>query len=460
MHVEPTKDWSAGYFSQYHVYPYYPDFLRYQPEYKSFRTEDGERDPYAAYLNELRAHHKGIPLMIGEFGVPSSRGMAHHGPLGRDQGYHSEEEQSEMNADMLRVIREQGFDGGILFEWTDEWFKFTWNTVELELPEQRRDRWRNRLTNEENFGVISTEAGKSAKKTIQVDGKRSDWAERPGDGVKGFFARLSNRALGNVPGVTKSEYEDFDLSLTHDEAYLYMRLDKHSGEWNFPKDEVNVGFGTLPNGAPNADPAPGLSFPDGGTQFLMQIKDKDDARIEVNSAYDQHTWLYADQLNLMPDPEASKVAAAGDFLPWRLALNRGLYLPQTKKDAPFEDIDVGVLRRGSSDPESSEFYSLSDWYVKGDVIELRIPWMLLGFTDPSSKKVWNYPYEAGKFEPAETAGVRVYPDVRAAGDSDEKEIQPLEYTWSGWDEPTSHERKKKGYSILREAFANKQLEKP
>ena len=461
MHVEPTKDWSAGYFSQYHVYPYYPDFLRYQPEYQSFRTKDGKKDPYAAYLNDLRDHHKGIPLMIGEFGVPSSRGMAHHGPLGRDQGYHTEKEQGAMDADMLKIIREQGFDGGILFEWTDEWFKFTWNTIELELPGTRRDMWRNRLTNEEHFGVISTEAGQSAKKTIQVDGKTSDWDRRAGGGVGGFFGRLSDRFAGKAStSVTDGVYKDFDLSIAHDEAYLYMLLKKRDGEWSFPEDEVNVGFGTLGDGAPSSDLAPGLDFPYGGTQFLMQIKGEDDARIEVNSAYDQHTWLYANQLDLRPAPKASQKASAGDFLPWNLALNRGLYLPQTEQKVPFEEIDVGRLRRGISDPESSEFYSLSDWYAKGDVLEVRIPWMLLGFTDPSSKRVWDYPYKAGKLEPVKVENLRVYPDVRASGDTGEQEIKPLSYVWNGWDETTYHERKKKGYGILREAFTRKELETP
>ena len=138
MHVEPTSAWKAGYFAQYHVYPYYPDFLRYEPKYQTYRNAEDEIDPYAGYLHELRAHHKGIPLFVGEFGVPSSRGTAHRGPLGRDQGYHTEEEQGKMDAGLLEQIRDEGFDGGILFEWTDEWFKYTWNTTDLEIPQSRR----------------------------------------------------------------------------------------------------------------------------------------------------------------------------------------------------------------------------------------------------------------------------------------------------------------------------------
>jgi hypothetical protein len=82
---------------------------------------------------------------------------------------------------MLDEMRSEGLDGSILFAWHDEWFKFTWNTIELELPVNRRQNWRNRLTNEENFGVIATEVGESPEQTIQVDGATEDWDRRVED---------------------------------------------------------------------------------------------------------------------------------------------------------------------------------------------------------------------------------------------------------------------------------------
>ena len=45
----------------------------------------------------------------------------------------------------------------MLFEWLDEWFKFTWNTWDLEQPPERRALWRNALTNEEQFGLIAAD---------------------------------------------------------------------------------------------------------------------------------------------------------------------------------------------------------------------------------------------------------------------------------------------------------------
>ena len=462
MHVEPTEAWKAGYFAQYHAYSYYPDFLRYQMDYQTYEDSDGEVDPYAAYLNELRAHHEGIPLLVGEFGVPSSRGLAHYGPLGRDQGYHSEEEQGEMDAEMLHEMRREGLDGGIVFAWHDEWFKFTWNTIDLELPRDRRQNWRNRLTNEENFGVIATEAGESPEQAVQEDGATEDWDRRVEDADGNLLDWLPNRPERRIPQVRQREYEGFDLSVSHDEAYVHLLLQKHEGEWDFSEEELDLGFGTLPDGSPTADPTPGLTFPDGGIQFLLQMRGEEDSRMLVNSGYDQHIWLYVDQLGMLTDPGTNTDVSAGQFLPWTLAVSRGLYLPQTRENVPFEEVDVGVMRKGISDPLSPEFDNLADWYAEGSVLEIRVPWMLLGFTDPSSLQVWDYPYEAAALEPVTTEGLRVYPALRPAkGSRPTEEVETTEYTWEGWDQPTFYERKKESFYILSESFrTGKQLEEP
>lgn len=436
MHMEPTDAWTAGYFASYHVYPYYPDFLRYDPEYADYRRDDGEVDPYAGYTADLRAHHEGIPLLVTEFGVPSSRGLAHRGPLGRDQGMHTEEEQGRMDADMLRDLREEGLDGGILFAWQDEWFKYTWNTVELELPSERRSLWRNRLTNEEHFGVVAVEPGESAEEMVTLDGDPEDFRDRP--------------------GLVERGYPGFDLSVTHDEANLYLLFEKKQGDWDLANEELDVGFGSIPGGSDSADPVPGATFP-GGIQFLLRMRGEENSRMLVESAYDQHTWLYTEKLGMLPDENAgAKGAHAGDFLPWKLAVSRALDLPQTGERIPFEEFEAGIMRPGTTDPESPEFDNLADWHAEGDILEVRIPWMLLGYTDPSSRQVWDYPYEADELRPVDAGDLRVHPLLR--GDGGETSVEPLAYSWEGWDEPVYHEREKESYGIMREAFANKELE--
>ena len=453
MHIAPTSSWKAGYFASYHIYPAFPDFMRYEEKYLSYRTADGTKDPYAGYLHELRAHHKGIPLFASEYGTSSARGMAHRGALGRNQGFHTEEAQGKINADLLDDIHNEGLDGGVLFSWQDEWFKFAWNTAALEIP-GRRPIWLNHLTNEQNYGVIATEPGESIEDTIHLDGKTDDWEKRTGgpDGLMDIPDWMADRVTGRVPGVEEQGYEDFDLGVTHDEAYLYLLLKKKEGSWRLPSEDVDVGFGSLPGGSDNADKAPGVAFPDGGIQFLLQIKGDKDSHLWVNSAYDQYTWHYGKKLGYIPHPVIEDDPQKGVFLPWKLALNFPLTLPQTKRKIPFEDYEVGKMKPGITDPSDPDYNSLADWYARGDVLEVRIPWTMLGYTDPSTLRVWDYPYKADGINSVTADGLRIYPTDRNPDQTSHEEIEPLDYSWEGWDQPTYHERKKQSYYLLKKEF--------
>lgn len=180
----------------------------------------------------------------------------------------------------------------------------------------------------------------------------------------------------------------------------------------------------------------------------MKLSGENDSAIYVQSAYDYHAWQYGFVNRMMPWQEAWSQAENGLFLPWRLPVSKPLVLPQSKKPVPFEDVEIGRLHHGTTDPKSAEFNNLADWHAAGSVIEVRVPWMLLGFTDPSSHKVWRYPYQAAAFKMEESKAVRVEPHL--SGNSNPAE--PVAYKWDNWNKPASHERLKQSYPILKEAF--------
>jgi hypothetical protein len=429
-HVGPSPAWTAGYFAAYHIYPYYPDFMRYDPQYQSYRTVTGQVDPYAGYLHAIRAYHQGIPFIVAEFGVPSSRGMAHRAPLDRNQGMHTETEEGQIDAAMLGAIHDEGFDGGIVFAWQDEWHKFTWNTSALELPADRRPMWLNRFTNEEMFGMLAVDPGRLPE-PIYLDGKADDWAHAPGKAVQAFAG--------------------FDLSVVHDEAYLYLLLQKTTGSWSLSRETVYVAFSTLGKGATRADKAPGVSFST-PAEFLLKLNGDQDAHIYVNSAYDQHTFTWGVQTHIVPVDPAWKDPSAGRFLPWRLMLNRPVTLRQSGSKIPGEEIEVGVLKPGMTNPADPAYNSLADWYADGNVLEIRLPWMFLGFTDPSSLSVWQYPYQAGKLTSVSVDSVRVEPHIVSAATPASPAVAPLTYAWAPWDQPRFRERKKAAYDLMAEAI--------
>ncbi|MDD3024495.1 MAG: family 2 glycosyl transferase, partial [Syntrophomonadaceae bacterium] len=318
VHVAPADAWEAGYFAAYHAYPYYPDSLRYQKNYQDYINSNGDKDPYEAYLVQLRKHHAGMPLIIAEFGVPSSRGMAHRGPLERNQGLHSESEQGQMNISMFEAMQRAGVTGGILFAWQDEWFKFTWNTWDLEIPD-RRAMWYNRLTNEENFGLLAVEPG--IETLVILDGNREDW-----DNV--FKLKSSKLNDGST------------LMSTSDEGYLYLCIDRPQG-WIWPQDSLLIGFDTLPGGNQTVNNLE-ISF-ETGIEFLLNLDNNKNGKLQVASSYDQHSYLYGykkKMTNWSPDWEQDN---NGIFLPWKLCLSRPLFLPASKQNIPFDEIEIGQL---------------------------------------------------------------------------------------------------------------------
>jgi hypothetical protein len=74
-----------GIFASYHAYPYYPNFISEQSSYLSFSDADGPNS-YLGYLNDLKNHYSSMPLVIAEFGVPSSWGSAHQSFSGMHHG--------------------------------------------------------------------------------------------------------------------------------------------------------------------------------------------------------------------------------------------------------------------------------------------------------------------------------------------------------------------------------------
>ena len=77
-HIKARQEFKAGLFASYHVYPYYPEMMRYAPELLT----DDPPNPYKHYLNDLNSYHT-MPVVISEFGVPASRGITHFALLVR-----------------------------------------------------------------------------------------------------------------------------------------------------------------------------------------------------------------------------------------------------------------------------------------------------------------------------------------------------------------------------------------
>ncbi|HEV7837583.1 MAG TPA: tetratricopeptide repeat protein, partial [Gemmatimonadaceae bacterium] len=114
VRMRGTAAFPAGVFASYHAYPYYPDFMVVDPGYSAARSPEGPSN-YFGYLRELVSHHGDMPVVISEYGVPSSRGNAHVQPQGWNHGGLSEQEQAVADARLTRDIYAAGAAGAGLF---------------------------------------------------------------------------------------------------------------------------------------------------------------------------------------------------------------------------------------------------------------------------------------------------------------------------------------------------------
>ena len=411
MHLKATRAWPGGFFASYHAYPYYPDFLRLQ------RNLRHARDPYTTYLRQLRAHHRGQAVMVTEFGIPSSLGKAHLGPLGRDQGDHSEREAAKIDARLLAGIRRSGYAGGILFEWTDEWFKRTWNTADEEVPE-RGAFWRNVLTNEEHFGVLATEPG--GRKVVDLDGKDDEWAD---NGSQVLWE--GNESLREVRA-------------THDEAYLYLRLRFDDAA---QRQHFDLGLDVRPGSNRGLPGLPGV-MP--GADVALRIR-KRQVRIWRAAWTDVTAFQYGVRWNYVPVDRRTLKQGSGAWREPQLILNKPYTVPVTGEKRPTELQALSSLRWGS-DRDDSRNTVAGD----GPVLELRLPWALLGFADPSSRAL-TVPHTDGtvgteRLAESAKVGFGIFdPSGRALG-------HPAGHGWEPWQRVRYHERRKAGWHTLRDAF--------
>lgn len=410
-HIRATDAFQAGFFASYHVYPYYPEFLSYDSKY----LQGEDPDPYLQYLQELTDYHT-MPVLISEYGIPASRGIAHQNVVtGMSQGHVSETQQAEWLISMNRDIREAGCAGGLIFTWQDEWFKRNWNTMDYELAD-RRPFWYNPQCPEECFGLLALEPGASSP-AATVDGDDGEWQ-------------------GDIPLI---ESDGLCIYARQDAGYLYLLV--RGEDYDFERDTLYMPIDVAPGRGNTHTEA--LRFAD-GAEFLLRIHSREDSVLTVDANYDAFQFSYSHQHPFFDPLPGQYVQDSGFFNPIYLALNRPLYLPESGIKLPFMRAETGCLQYGSVLEDS-----LADFCAGNGFVELRLPWGLIGFMDPSTRQVMGDLFSGTEILPLATDGVR----LGVAREGTEATVPMALFSWEKWDVPLYHERLKRSYEILRTYFS-------
>ncbi|ABW18172.1 hypothetical protein [Alkaliphilus oremlandii] len=422
--IKKKPSFKPGIFASYHIYPYYPDSMNYQKEYAAYKDESGKVNTYRAYLKDLKKEHT-VPILVAEFGIPATRGIAHKSiHMGYNQGYVDEKSQGEMNASMLLDIYDEGYAGGLIFSWQDEWFKRTWNTQDLDIPDHR-PYWSNAQTNEQGFGLLSFDPG-NIKSISYVDGEVDEWKK-------------------DIPLVST---KGMKLYVKSDEKYLYIMGEIKN--FDFEKQKLLIPIDITPNSGNLKYNTYNLEL-NRPTDMVIVLDKAMEPRIVVDSYYDVFYFAYGKSLGMIDRHPEYEQSNSGNFNPIYLCLNRPLYLPQDQKHLPFEKHETGILLEGNGNPNHKNFNSLTDYAINGENIEIRIPWQLLNVMDPSHKMIMDDFYDQKEITPFKIQGM--YIGGILIEDKTVIVNSVMEYyTWDEWETPTYHERLKPSYYILQKTF--------
>lgn len=372
---------------------------------------------YLAYLRLLNAHHS-MPVVILEFGAGTGRGLAQtNSTTSLREGHFSEGEQGEAIVACWQDILSAGSAGGCVFSWQDEWHKRSWNNL-FAVDFSRSPYWYDAQNSDQHFGLLCFDPGQTS--ACIVDGDPSEWSE---DDILVRYADGSS------------------LSAKYDEGYLYLYA--HKPGFTLGSETLYIPIDTTQKTGATACDELGLSF-DRAVDFLLCIHDEQDT---VLMAQDRYHAIHANFEHEITGRDAYVSPPAKDsqrFEVVQLAV-KDTVSQFVNVPATLDAFDTGVLRLGNADPQSPDYDSLTDFAVSNGHIEIRLPWALINFADPSRMQIHDDYYD-GNYGVEFISIKRLHAGLGTA----EQTIQTGSLSLRGWkNDVTWHERLKPAYYALQ-----------
>ncbi|XTR38767.1 hypothetical protein ACQQ2T_05135 [Paraclostridium tenue] len=411
--IKSKRSLKTGVIATYNIYPSYTDVKEYQ-------------DNIGEYFKKIRDYHK-IPVIIGEFGIPSSRSG---GDFNKDinKGYITEKEQGEALVEVYKAIKSSGIAGCFIFEFQDSWYASSWNTRDSKILD-RSAYWSDAQTYSQNFGLMTFEPGK-LKTTPYPDDSLNDWEEKD----------------------VVSKNNDLSLSLKSDEKYLYFMI-KSKNKIDLKKDDIYIDLDTTPKSGSTKSTQYNLNF-NNPVDFIIRINDLNNSMVAVHEYYNRFNFyenktLYEQRPDLMDHTPNMDY-----FSPIFIATRPKMYVESLKQTQEKLTYETGKLVKGNANPNSKDFNSVADYYIGDNYVEVRIPWGLLNFMDPSTKQIEDDFYKEFKTKPLKIDDIKVGVTLK----EEEKTLSRLNsvtYNLDGWMMPKYHERLKQSYYIVKDELNKK-----
>lgn len=423
--IKATGEYYAGLFAALDIYPYYPEFMNYQPEYLAVKDADGTVNTYRGYLRALKEYYT-VPVVVAEVGLSTSRGIAHSSVMGYDQGGLEETQQGEMVLKMIQDIAREAYAGAMIFSWQDEWFKQTWNTYKY-YPADPAARTPNAQSAEQHYGILAYEPG-ALSPACYPDGDIAEWKE-------------------STPVFSSSEVT---LYINYDEEYLYIMGQTAAG-FDLQKDTLLLPVSLTGRGN-SSSAAYDVQFSQ-NADFLLVLAGQESTRLLVDASYDYFYYEYTVRRKIFQRNKSYEKHDSGIFNPIRMFTSNEIVLPQSGETISPASYEAGLLHYGNANPDSGQYSSLADFCFGEHTFEVRIPWYLLNVLSPAESVCMGdfYGGKAGAAVKTQSFG-SLYIGVGTQGQ--QAPIQLSAFDIEAWGQSTYHARLKKSYDILQKGLAD------
>lgn len=437
-HIQPAEKLESGYFATYRVFRFCDRFMDYLSETQKLELADimAAVDPasrYDGYLELLKRYHT-MPVVAG-FQYSTARGKTKS-----DESALTERQQGENIVQMYEDLVSAGWSGGFISTWQDTWEQKTWNTAFASvLPENSL--WHDLQTAGQNCGIMAFVPGEDEAVCV-VDGDDSEWSKEDQvvDSPEGFALSVKYDAEGIYLLIQGEELSDRRLYVPID------TLQERGAAVYSDEDGKDIFFDRE---------ADFLLCVDGETDSRLLVHEfSDAARINFMEEVDgRNPFIHTPRDDSSVFYESRMVVEKPLDLERRIDLRLQMaagWIPDDILDVySLEFYDTGHLVHGNGNPQSPEYHSLTDICFGEDRVEIRLPWLMLNFSNPSAMQIHGDYYDYYGVKSQEIT--QLWIGVGEEGAASPVSMQPV--SMKGWGGAVPcHERLKESYYIIQDKW--------
>ncbi|MGT2832915.1 hypothetical protein [Streptococcus halotolerans] len=428
-HIKPSAQVKAGIFASYKAFDFHPDYKDYLLFHRTGVDNDIVRQVKAlslaqGYVRLLTAFHK-KPVLVTGFGYSTSRGVDKD-RIDQTELPMTEEVQGKRIVADYKSFIDSGTVGATINAWQDDWNARSWNTS-FATDKHSNFLWGDVQVYNQGYGLMGFE---NALKTHRIDGKK---------GKKEWQKPLGNQKKGHR------------LFVDSDQTYLYLGLE---GSFSDSNQELVIPIDVTPNSGSQKATGISASF-EKKSDFLLLLNPKGQSRLLVQETYNATKANYLKQMNgkdfyTYPPEKDSK-----QFDLVTMVLRNTTILEDIEKAGAAErylpTFPTGLLRKGTDHHGVKMLDSQTDIVFGEKWTEMRIPWQLLNFSNPATKRIHDNYFQHYGVKQMESKTIALGCGLAQSQET----ISMADYPLANWERPKVKAFLKASYSIIKREWNKK-----